>query len=157
MQQGGTGHDVGKRGKEAYYKGPSHFDRIPMKHLAPKEAFEFLQANPNAVLIDVRSEMEYLFVGHPKDALLIPWQDGEFFDINPDFLGHVRKASSVNRPVVLICRSGNRSKIAGEFLEQNGLPEVCNVLHGFEGDLDAQRRRGTVNGWRFEGLPWEQT
>jgi rhodanese-related sulfurtransferase len=101
--------------------------------------------------------MEYLFVGHPKDALLIPWQDGEFFDINPDFLGHVRKASSVNRPVVLICRSGNRSKIAGEFLEKNGLPEVYNVLHGFEGDLDAQRRRGTVNGWRFEGLPWEQT
>ncbi len=128
-----------------------------MKHLAPKEAYEYLKANPNAVLIDVRSEMEYLFVGHPKDALLIPWQDGEYFDINPDFLGHVRKASSVNRPVVLICRSGNRSKIAGEFLEQNGLAEVCNVVHGFEGDLDAQRRRGTVNGWRFEGLPWEQT
>jgi rhodanese-related sulfurtransferase len=128
-----------------------------MKHLAPNEAHEFLQANPNAVLIDVRSEMEYLFVGHPKDALLIPWQDGEYFDINPDFLGHVRKASSVNRPVVLICRSGNRSKIAGEFLEKNGLADVYNVLHGFEGDLDAQRRRGTVNGWRFEGLPWEQT
>lgn len=128
-----------------------------MKHLEPKEAYGFLQANPNAVLIDVRSEMEYLFVGHPKDALLIPWQDGEFFDINPDFLGHVRKASSVNRPVVLICRSGNRSKIAGEFLEKNGLPEVYNVLHGFEGDLDAGRRRSMVNGWRFEGLPWEQT
>ncbi len=128
-----------------------------MKHLEPKEAHEFLQANPNAVLIDVRSEMEYLFVGHPKDALLIPWQDGEFFDLNPDFLGHVRKATSLNRPVVLICRSGNRSKIAGEFLEKHGFPEVYNVLHGFEGDLDAQRRRSMVNGWRFEGLPWEQT
>lgn len=128
-----------------------------MKHLTPKEAYDFLKANPNAVLIDVRSEMEYLFVGHPKDALLIPWQDGEYFDINPDFLGHVRKASSVNRPVVLICRSGNRSRIAGEFLEKNGLTDVYNVLHGFEGDLDAQRRRSTVNGWRFEGLPWEQT
>ena len=128
-----------------------------MKHLAPKEAYEFLQANPNAVLIDVRSEMEYLFVGHPRDALLIPWQDGEYFDLNPDFLGHVRKASSLNRPVVLICRSGNRSKIAGEFLEKHGFPEVYNVLHGFEGDLDAQRRRSMVNGWRFEELPWEQT
>lgn len=128
-----------------------------MKHLAPKEAFEFLKVNPDAVLIDVRSEMEYLFVGHPKDALLIPWQDGEYFDLNPDFLGHVRKASSVNRPVVLICRSGKRSAIAGEFLEKHGLPDVYNVLHGFEGDLDMQRRRSTVNGWRFEGLPWEQT
>jgi rhodanese-related sulfurtransferase len=140
-----------------YYKVPACLITLTMKHLVPKEAYEFLQANPNAVLIDVRSEMEYLFVGHPKDALLIPWQDGEFFDINPDFLGHVRKASSVNRPVVLICRSGNRSKIAGEFLEKNGLPEVYNVLHGFEGDLDAQRRRSMINGWRFEGLPWEQT
>lgn len=128
-----------------------------MKHLAPQEAYAFLQANPNAVLVDVRSEMEYLFVGHPKDCLLIPWQDGEYFELNPDFLGHMRKASSVNRPVVLICRSGNRSKIAGEFLEQHGFPEVYNVLHGFEGDLDAHRRRGTVNGWRFDGLPWEQT
>ena len=128
-----------------------------MKHLTPKEAFEFLKSNPNAVLVDVRSEMEYLFVGHPKDTLLIPWQDGEYFELNPDFLGHMRKASSVNRPVVLICRSGNRSKTAGEFLEKNGFPEVYNVTHGFEGDLDSQRRRNAVNGWRFDGLPWEQT
>jgi rhodanese-related sulfurtransferase len=128
-----------------------------MKHLAPKEAYDFLKANPDAVLIDVRSEMEYLFVGHPRDALLIPWQDGEYFELNPDFLGHVRKASSLNRPVVLICRSGKRSKIAGEFLEDHGLSEVYNVVHGFEGDLDNQRRWSRVNGWRFEGLPWEQT
>ena len=36
-----------------------------MKHLKPKEAYDFLQQNPHAVLIDCRSEMEYLFVGHP--------------------------------------------------------------------------------------------
>jgi len=47
-----------------------------MEHLTPKEAYEFLKKNPEAVFIDCRSEMEFLFVGHPKDAILIPWNDG---------------------------------------------------------------------------------
>ncbi len=128
-----------------------------MQHLTPKQAFEYLQSHPEAVLIDCRSEMEYLFVGHPKDAILIPWQDGPDFEINPDFLGHARKAASMNRPIVLICRSGNRSRVAGAYLEKYGFPEVYNVLHGFEGDLDEHRHRGNLNGWRHDGLPWEQT
>jgi hypothetical protein len=33
---------------------------------------------------------------------------------------------------------------------------VINVLHGFEGDLDDSDHRSTVNGWRFDGLPWGQ-
>ncbi|MGF1545843.1 MAG: rhodanese-like domain-containing protein [Thiotrichales bacterium] len=128
-----------------------------MQHLTPLQAFEYLQSHPEAVLIDCRSEMEYLFVGHPKAAILIPWQDGPDFDINPDFLGHVRKAASMNRPIVLICRSGNRSRVAGAYLEKYGFPEVFNVLHGFEGDLDENRHRGIRNGWRYDSLPWEQT
>jgi hypothetical protein len=34
---------------------------------------------------------------------------------------------------------------------------VYNVIHGFEGDMDESRHRCTKNGWRFDGLPWEQT
>mgnify|MGYP001094135532 CR=1 FL=1 len=48
-----------------------------MKHLKPKEAVEFLQKHPQAVFVDCRSEMEYLFVGHPVGAILIPWYEGE--------------------------------------------------------------------------------
>jgi hypothetical protein len=33
---------------------------------------------------------------------------------------------------------------------------VYNVLHGFEGELDERHHRGTVAGWRHDGLPWEQ-
>jgi len=127
-----------------------------MDHLYPKEAHEFLQKNPDAVFIDCRSEMEFLFVGHPVGAILIPWNDGPNWDINPDFLAHVKKATSVNRPIVLICRSGNRSNEAGLFLEKSGFTKVYNVLHGFEGDLDDVHHRGTESGWRFDGLPWEQ-
>jgi rhodanese-related sulfurtransferase len=128
-----------------------------MKHLEPKEAFEFLQANPEAVFIDVRSEMEHMFVGHPRSSILIPWVDGPDWEIDPNFVAHVRKAASVNRPIVLICRSGRRSADAGEALEKAGLKEVYNVAHGFEGDLDDTHHRNSHNGWRFDGLPWAQT
>ncbi|GAB4175604.1 MAG: hypothetical protein OHK0026_15460 [Rhodocyclaceae bacterium] len=127
-----------------------------MKHLTPREAAEFLRQNPTAVFVDVRSEMEFLFVGHPVGAIMIPWNDGPNWDINPDFIAHVKKATSVDRPVVLICRSGNRSREAGHALEQAGFTRVYNVLHGFEGDLSDDHRRNVLNGWRFEGLPWEQ-
>ena len=41
-------------------------------------------------------------------------------------------------------------------LEAAGFSDVVNVLHGFEGDLDHGFHRSTINGWRFDGLPWEQ-
>jgi rhodanese-related sulfurtransferase len=128
-----------------------------MKHLKPLEASEFLHCNPNAVFIDCRSEMEYLFVGHPIGALHVAWNDGPDWDINPHFVGQVKKVASMNRPVVLICRSGQRSIAAGVTLESAGFQEVYNVLGGFEGPLDDHHHRGTLGGWRKEGLPWEQT
>ncbi len=41
--------------------------------------------------------------------------------------------------------------------KRKGFRRVYNVLHGFEGDLDEHHQRGRLNGWRFDGLPWEQT
>jgi rhodanese-related sulfurtransferase len=128
-----------------------------MKHLRPREAHDFLQQNPQAVLVDCRSEMEYLFVGHPLGAHHVAWNDGPDWDINPHFVGQVKRVASVDRPVVLICRSGQRSVAAGLELENAGFSEVYNVLEGFEGSLDESHHRGTINGWRKEGLPWEQT
>ncbi len=128
-----------------------------MKHLTPRQAHEFLQSTPEAVFIDVRSDIEHMFVGHPEGAMLIPWIDGPDWEINPDFVAQVKKAASSNRPVVLICRSGKRSMDAGFALEQAGLNEIYNVLHGFEGDLDENHHRNSVNGWRHDGLPWTQT
>lgn len=129
-----------------------------MKHLLPKEAFEFLQKNADALFVDVRSEMEFLFVGHPKEALHVAWNDGPDWDVNPHFVGEVKKliGAMSSRPVVLICRSGKRSAEAGEALKNAGFHNVYNVTYGFEGDLDDRHHRGSVNGWRFDGLPWEQ-
>lgn len=129
-----------------------------MKHMTPREAFAFLQATPQALFIDVRSEMEHLFVGHPTGAHHVSWNDGPDWEVNPHFVQMVRKLAGHGdaRPIVLICRSGNRSLAAGAALEEAGFTAITNVTHGFEGDLDAHRHRNSVNGWRFDGLPWEQ-
>lgn len=127
-----------------------------MKHLFPKEAAQFLRDHPGALFIDCRSEMEYRFVGHPVGAHHISWNDGAGWDINPDFVAEVAKAADGehDRPVMLICRDGNRAVAAGRALEDAGFPDVCTVLCGFEGDVGPNLRRGEVNGWRFDGLPW---
>jgi rhodanese-related sulfurtransferase len=127
-----------------------------MKHFKPKEAFDFLNANPQAVFVDCRSEMEYFFVGHPVGAQHVAWNDGPDWDINPHFVGQVKKVASMHRPVVLICRSGHRSLDAGLALEKAGFADVANVADGFEGPLDEKKHRGNLAGWRHEGLPREQ-
>jgi rhodanese-related sulfurtransferase len=129
-----------------------------MKNLLPKEAYQFLQNNPEAIFVDVRSEIEHLFVGHPIGSILVPWYDSPDWEVNPDFVAHVKKAAgNTNRPVILICRSGRRSAEAGEVLERNGFSEVYNVAYGFEGELDEHHHRNSHNGWRFDNLPWAQT
>ena len=130
-----------------------------MEHLTPRQAHSYLKENPDAVFIDCRSEMEYMFVGHPTGAMMVPWYDGAEWELNPHFVGQVKKLAGANfekRPIVLICRSGNRSVEAGEALERSGFRHVANVLFGFEGELDESHHRNSRNGWRVDGLPWEQ-
>jgi rhodanese-related sulfurtransferase len=129
-----------------------------MKHLTPLEAKTLIDSNPDALFVDCRSDAEFFFVGHAVGSMHVPWVDGPDWTLNPNFVGDVRKLAghSADRPVVLICRSGRRSVDAAHALEAAGFGDVYNVLHGFEGDLDDHHQRGKLNGWRFDGLPWEQ-
>ncbi len=68
-----------------------------MKHFKPAEAHRFLQDHPQAVFVDCRSEMEYLFVGHPVGAQHVAWNDGPDWDVNPHFVGQVKKACRIAR------------------------------------------------------------
>ncbi len=133
--------------------------------LHPREAWQLLQDDPRAVMVDVRSHMEFLFIGHPVGAINIPWIDEPDWTINPHFAVEVRKLilggldhreGGRNVPVILICRSGKRSLEAGEELLRQGFHEVYNVADGFEGELDEHHHRSSLGGWRYEGLPWEQ-
>ena len=133
--------------------------------LSPKASWDLIQEDPRALLIDIRSSMEFLFVGHPVGAVHIPWIDEPDWEVNPHFSADIRKlmlggvvcdSDEGCAPVILICRSGKRSKEAGELLLKEGLKRVCHVDEGFEGDLNEHHQRSTLNGWRFHGLPWEQ-
>ena len=136
-----------------------------VESLTPNQAHDLLQSEPRAVLVDVRSHMEFLFVGHPTGAINIPWIDEPDWKINPNFAREVRRlllggtvthGDIQGAPVILICRSGKRSLDAGELLLLEGFTRVYNVLEGFEGELNDHHHRSAAGGWRFHGLPWEQ-
>lgn len=135
-----------------------------VRTISPQDAWSLVQQHPEALLIDVRSAMEYLFVGHPTGAINIAWIDEPTWKVNPDFAVEVRKLilggvsheKGDSVPILLICRSGKRSLEAGEVLIKDGLTEVYNIEDGFEGELDGKHHRSSVGGWRYEGLPWEQ-
>jgi len=135
------------------------------KSLTPQQAMTLIEDNPQAVLVDIRSTMEFLFVGHPKGAVHVPWIDEPDWTVNPEFVREIRKLLLGGAvctpdvpcaPVVLICRSGKRSLEAGKALLKEGFQNVFHVDEGFEGELDDDHHRSTVGGWRFHGLPWEQ-
>ena len=105
----------------------------------------------------MRSAEERKFVGHVPDTAHVAWATGTGLTRNPRFVRELEaKLGGKDEPVLLLCRSGKRSALAAEAAAKAGLTQVFNVLEGFEGELDADQRRGTADGWRFRGLPWVQ-
>jgi rhodanese-related sulfurtransferase len=129
-----------------------------MKHLDPRAAWEEIQRTPDALFVDVRMEIESLYVGRPPGVVNIAWY--EYPDLTPNATGFVaaveREAGRKDRPVYLICRSGKRTVDAAKALDAAGFSDVTNIKEGFEGELDEKFHRSTHSGWRFHGLPWEQ-
>ena len=132
--------------------------------LRPTEAWEMLNADSSAQLIDVRTLPEWIFVGVPNlDALgrkpiFVAWQIYPAMHANPAFVDEVRKAApSVDAPLLFICRSGARSRAAAEAMTDAGYRRCYNVAEGFEGQVDAEQHRGHSAGWKAAGLPWTQT
>lgn len=129
-----------------------------IQYLKPREAWQFMQDHPMSVLIDVRSKMEHAYVGHPCGAIHIPWKEAPTWALNHDFVPDVQKTvPDKDTPILLLCRSGQRSLAAANALRDAGYKNLVNIDEGFEGPLDQNKHRGTEGGWRFNGLPWEQS
>lgn len=131
--------------------------------IMPQEAWDMLAGDPKARLVDVRTEAEWSFVGVPdlssldKRPLLVEWTDFPSGQMNPGFLDQVKKgAAGREAPLLFICRSGVRSKAAAVAATAAGYTRCYNVTTGFEGDHDENARRGSVGGWKHDGLPWVQ-
>lgn len=132
--------------------------------LTPQEAWELLARDERAVLVDVRTDAEWRFVGVPDTAAIgrptafVEWVDYPAGRPNAAFLDQLAQAGLTpgdERPVVFLCRSGVRSVGAATTATAAGLGPAYNVLDGFEGGLDADGHRGG-DGWRAAGLPWRQ-
>ncbi|MEO9220577.1 MAG: rhodanese-like domain-containing protein [Mycobacteriaceae bacterium] len=127
--------------------------------LTPEQAWQMV-ADGTGVLVDVRTEAEWRFVGVPdltstgRELVRIEWVDGEGRR-NPRFGAEVAAATQ-GRPAIFLCRSGQRSAAAAQAVTGAGLAPAYNVTDGFEGGLDSTGHRGTT-GWRAVGLPWRQT
>jgi len=129
-----------------------------IEDLDPIQCWNILQGNQHSVIIDVRTTIEHSFVGHPPESIHIAWTEFPGMKLNKQFTEQVEatvKDKSV--PILLLCRSGVRSLAAAKALEQIGYLHLINIAEGFEGDLDEQKHRGNINGWRFHGLPWIQS
>lgn len=131
--------------------------------LSPADTWALLEREPDSVLVDVRTEAEWTFVGLPdvsglgKKLLTVSWNRWPGGTPNSRFLEELRAAGVADAShVVFICRSGHRSMHAAIAATDAGLAPAYNVGEGFEGDLDAWEHRGT-NGWRARGLPWRQS
>jgi rhodanese-related sulfurtransferase len=127
------------------------------------ETWAALGSDPDAALVDVRTDAEWNFVGLPdlgatgKQPVLIPWQVYPSMQVNGAFTEHLRKAGLTPlSKIYFICRSGARSLAAGQAAQAAGFPHAFNVAGGFEGPVDGEGHRGTVSGWKAEGLPWRQ-
>ncbi|MHB1490935.1 MAG: rhodanese-like domain-containing protein [Cellulomonas sp.] len=131
--------------------------------LTPQQAWDLLAADPDAVLVDVRTEAEWRYVGVPdvtplgRPAVFVEWVAYPGGAPNAAFVDQVRAAGlTPGRPVLFLCRSGARSIAAARAATAAGLGPAYNVLDGFEGNLDAESHRGD-QGWRAAGFPWTQS
>jgi rhodanese-related sulfurtransferase len=134
-----------------------------VEDIEPKQVWETLRADSKARLVDVRTDAEWNFVGLPDleetgaDPVLIPWQLFPTMQPNPDFVGHLRQAGlTPEHRLYFLCRTGGRSAAAARAAQAEGFAAAYNVKDGFEGPPDEQGHRGTVAGWKAEGLPWRQ-
>jgi rhodanese-related sulfurtransferase len=89
------------------------------------------------IIIDVREPGEYL-AGHLPGAVNIPRGVLEF-----QIAGYLQERDQTG-PIILYCRSGGRSALATDALQQLGYEDVRNMAGGF-------------HAWKTAGLPVTET
>ena len=129
-----------------------------------QEAWEMLKNEPEAVLIDVRTNAEWAYVGLPdiselgKQVQPVSWVLFPDMAKNPQFVDQISALQpNKSAPMIFLCRSGVRSIAAAETATRAGYSRAYNILKGFEGGPDAEGHRGTTGGWKAAGLKWKQS
>jgi rhodanese-related sulfurtransferase len=103
-----------------------------IKELMPWDVDAMRKADPTLLLVDIREADEYA-AGHIPGSLLVPRGiletscDWGYSDTIPAL------AQARNLPVVLVCRSGNRTALAALTLQQMGYQHVFSMKTGVRG------------------------
>jgi len=132
--------------------------------LTSKEAWQFLESDEKSVLVDVRCDAEWAFVGLPdisslgKTVIRVSWQLFPKMNIDSSFLEQISASGCHSSYITMfICRSGARSREAANASAISGFSHAYNVFDGFEGPHDELGHRGQESGWKAAGLPWVQS
>ena len=131
-----------------------------------QDAWDDLSSNPGAVLVDVRTQVEWSLIGKPdlssigQEPIYLQWVTMR--GPNENFVAELETALqerdvAADSPIYFMCQSGGRSKIAAMQCTELGYTAAYNVAEGFEGELDEHQHRNSVSGWKVAGLPWTQT
>lgn len=94
--------------------------RTAIKQMSVSELYNQLQAGQTPLLVDVRSPEEYEWDGHIEGSRLLPLQ----------MLMQRIEELPKDQPIVVVCRSGNRSQVACEQLAATGFENLANLSGG---------------------------
>jgi len=123
-----------------------------IKQLAAKDIKSYLMAEPDSVLIDVRTNEEWETIGKPEGdkiglkTYFLPIQFGKERVFNENFVQEFNNLDiNQDKNILIICRSGARSQFAAELLNKENYTCI-NISDGFEGNQENV-------GWKRSGLP----
>jgi rhodanese-related sulfurtransferase len=126
--------------------------------VTPREAYQLLETDPRAKLIDVRTDAERHWVGKvavpEAQHAAIEWSSWPDGAQNPRFAERLQQVAGKDDTLLFLCRSGVRSRHAARLATELGYANAFDILEGFEGDKDSEGHRKQVGGWCKAGLPW---
>ncbi len=142
---------------------------MEVKEINPTDSYQEL-IKKNFAIIDVRTNAEFVFVGKVDlgkisgKSTLIPWRMFPEMNINnnfqielEDYLNKEFKNENIlDINLIFMCRSGVRSFEAATYVASLGFKNCYNMTSGFEGNINSNGHRSTVDGWKAENLPWTQ-
>ncbi|MGZ0078878.1 rhodanese-like domain-containing protein [Methylomonas sp. YC3] len=93
-----------------------------------------MQQNQNALVVDVRTAPEWQATGVIANSQKLESFDGNGYFDQEKWLANLEKLkSSPDQPIILVCRSGNRSGKIGQILtEQLGMKNVYHLSNGIQ-------------------------
>ncbi len=126
-----------------------------IKQLASKDIKSYLMAEPNSVLLDVRTKEEWDTIGKPDGEKIglktyfLSIQFGNERIFNENFIQEFKNLNiSQDHEILNMCKSGVRSQVAAELLTKENYTS-SNISDGFEGNQENV-------GWKNCDLPCQK-